>query len=334
MFRLLIFTCMLFLSACGHKQIQQVEPVQPIRPIFFKFDPPIVLDYEHNDLTIRNLFTSCVYDKLGNTIYDNSDKTIIRGIIDDYYDSKIKLDTINNINAEKLLLKNIVKYSIHDLIVNYYGSGQIKNPLIDIYNDNESIGISYSYQFRLCHSNLSYNSSYENGKLALKFYNYIDHDYCTNDEIFRKKLQNMYIVLFSNSDISTVSQHIIDKLKTRFQIQKITNKKKENFYKVSFATAKSRLQRAFDNFKYDEAKSIFILEEPYTENVHGKELKLVHTFIISLYPEESGTVIEFSGNYDYLKDTFSGNDKYGSSIYDKNMLTIQQNVENIMKVNR
>lgn len=89
----------------------------------------------------------------------------------------------------------------------------------------------------------------------------------------------------------------------------------EKKYKVDFATAKARLQRALGEFKYDNTKSAFTFDKQFSKN----NLTVTHKFSISLFPDVNDTVVQFSGDYTYLSDALDGPEIFGSSVYNEQM---------------
>lgn len=103
--------------------------------------------------------------------------------------------------------------------------------------------------------------------------------------------------------------------------------KKEKKYKVDFATAKARLQRALGAFKYDNERSSFLFEKSYNLDKHS----INHKYVVALFPDRNNTVIEFSGEYDYLKDIFSGKILFDQADYQQEMEKYISQVDKLLK---
>jgi hypothetical protein len=105
----------------------------------------------------------------------------------------------------------------------------------------------------------------------------------------------------------------------------------ERTYRVDFATAKARLQRALGAFKYDNEKSTFIFESEHSATSGGDSKNVTHRFVISLFPEENGTAVEFTGRYGYIVDDFGGPEKFGKNDYDSVMAGYLSQIDKLLK---
>lgn len=102
--------------------------------------------------------------------------------------------------------------------------------------------------------------------------------------------------------------------------------KVEKKYKIDFASAKARLQRALGGFKYDDAKSTFNFEQMLSKN--GETVS--HKFAISLFPDRGDTVVQFSGEYRYIVDKLGGPNIFGPDAYSEKMNEYIKNVASII----
>ncbi len=127
--------------------------------------------------------------------------------------------------------------------------------------------------------------------------------------------------------VDQVKKSIKTMLESRYIMENDkANKIEQNYPTVDFTTAKARIQRTLDKFKYDSEGSVFSLEDGYTNNMQTVK----HRYVLSLFPEEKGTVVVFSGDYGYLKDSFGGADLFGKSAFDKEMAEIKAKVDAIL----
>lgn len=128
--------------------------------------------------------------------------------------------------------------------------------------------------------------------------------------------------------VADITDAVKSKLRKRYIVTEAGNQPKvEKKYNIDFATAKARLQRALGNFKYDDKKSAFSFEESYSKN----DLTVLHHYTISLFPDKSETVIEYSGDYSYLSDQIGTSDLFGKDVYGKNMKNYNLIVNRLLK---
>ncbi len=129
--------------------------------------------------------------------------------------------------------------------------------------------------------------------------------------------------------VQLIANYLGQKLSKRYDTS-FTNAtpKVEKKYKIDFASAKARLQRALGGFKYDDAKSTFNFEQEFSEN--GKTV--YHKFAISLFPDRSDTVVQFSGEYRYIVDKLGGPNIFGPDAYSKKMDEYIKNVASILNL--
>lgn len=121
-----------------------------------------------------------------------------------------------------------------------------------------------------------------------------------------------YTALMARQSIETM-------LKNRYQLNSSIPSKSEKYYPVDFATAKARIQRALDKFEYDEKTSTFSFTYTHPFKTNTGKFTPKHTFAIALFPENKGTVVQFSGKYDYLTDTFTDKVIFGEPDFLKGM---------------
>ena len=100
----------------------------------------------------------------------------------------------------------------------------------------------------------------------------------------------------------------------------------EKKFRIDFTSAKARLQRALGGFKYNDATSAFTLEQVFSKD--GKIA--IHKFSISLFPDRSDTIVQFSGNYQHISDSFGGPAAYDSQKYNQQMNIYAQQVATLL----
>lgn len=126
-----------------------------------------------------------------------------------------------------------------------------------------------------------------------------------------------------------VKNKIINELTKRYKKKTDGSYKQEKLYKIDFRTAKARIQRAFNNIKFDDSNSTFVFKKEYVNPLNAYE-KVYHEYKISLFPDRDDTVVQFSGEYGYFTDTFSGNDLFGKSVYEKSIGVDVKAIDNIL----
>jgi hypothetical protein len=125
--------------------------------------------------------------------------------------------------------------------------------------------------------------------------------------------------------VSVITKGSNEFLKNRYNTKKQNEPKIEKNYSVDFATAKARLQRSLGDFKYENEKSAFVFSKKHHNN------SITHKFVISLFPDKSNTVVEFSGEYSFLNDTFGGAELFGKSMYTEEMQSYIAQVSSLLK---
>lgn len=104
--------------------------------------------------------------------------------------------------------------------------------------------------------------------------------------------------------------------------------KNEKTFKIDFISAKSRLQRAMSNFKYDDKESNFTFSKEFTNPLNGR--KIHHNYVIALFPDRNDTVVEFKGNYQSFTDLFGGKAMFGKETFDAEIAEYSKQVARIL----
>lgn len=152
-----------------------------------------------------------------------------------------------------------------------------------------------------------------------------------NNEMLVKMLEGASPTPVSTPNAFYFREKIKEPFTRRFSSRHESTNKTEHTYKVDFATAKARLQRALGNFKYDNDKSSFLIEKVYENPSPNGKGSIKHRFIISLFPDRNDTVVEFSGDYGYYADSFGGPEKFGKAEYDFTMSSYMSVADGILK---
>lgn len=143
----------------------------------------------------------------------------------------------------------------------------------------------------------------------------LSDDFFILDESLISALKTSYSAPSSKPTIDVYPYQLRNYLKKRYSTENVKKAVKiEKLFKIDFVTAKSRLQRAMSNFKYDDKKSTFTFFKEFRNMPNG--LTTRHNYIISLFPDRNNTVVEFGGDYQGITDSFGGNTLYGKSFYD------------------
>jgi hypothetical protein len=119
--------------------------------------------------------------------------------------------------------------------------------------------------------------------------------------------------------IESVRQRVQTALYSRFSAKsgKITfDEKIEKTYRIDYATAKARLQRAMGAFKYDPERNAFVLEKTYENPIKANFGSVRHEYVIALFPERNRTFASISGEYGAFSDKFGGPDKFGRETFE------------------
>jgi len=232
------------------------------------------------------------------------------------------------------------KFSIENLTINASeGQGSLQallpakwieyNPLgNDTYNLIANIDMKFNYTVennvaKISISKLGYGLS---GTYTIVYRNYTPKTYYGSPSILDIDEDKLIEVIKHATpknkpeiNIYQVSDEIMKMLKGRYEIkQSNENDNIEKLYKVDFVTAKSRLQRLLNKFKYDDKSSTFVFVEETNSGLPGLR-SLESTFKIALFPDQNDTIVRYSGEYQYVVDMFNKNTIIGKDKYNKMM---------------
>ncbi|KZZ75273.1 hypothetical protein A3765_10655 [Oleiphilus sp. HI0130] len=102
--------------------------------------------------------------------------------------------------------------------------------------------------------------------------------------------------------VDIITGRLYQNIKNRYVVSNTHYQDPDFILQVDFEKAKSRMQRFFGASEYNPNISKFTVKD--RQNFNGQTI-LRHTDI-ALYPDGNRTILQFSGNYDFVVDRFEG----------------------------